>query len=139
ATYLHDYRLDPENPPLWKYWAMLPVRRGVLHIDETEPRWQHLTSPDTGQIYTTRLLYQTPAVDGIAIINSSRSAMVFVGIAVIALAAGWAYRLAGPFAAIVTTFLLALDPTVLAHGALVQNDDAKTLLVLLLMIAWCRA
>jgi 4-amino-4-deoxy-L-arabinose transferase-like glycosyltransferase len=138
ATYLHDYRLDPENPPLWKYWAMLPVRRGVLPIDETEPRWQHLTSPDTGQIYTTRLLYQTPSVDGIGIINSSRGAMVLIGIAVIAIAAAWAYRLADPFAAIATTFLLALDPTFLAHAAIVKNDVAMVLLMLLLMIALCR-
>src|SRR4051812_40630274 len=59
ATYLHDYRLDPENPPLWKYWVALGLRRDALHIDPAAHGWQICTRPDTGQVYTTRLLYQT--------------------------------------------------------------------------------
>ena len=37
ATYLHDYRLDVENPPLWKYWAMLPQTRAALKPDYDDP------------------------------------------------------------------------------------------------------
>ena len=32
-TWLGDFRVNPEDPPLWKYWAMLPHRRAELSLD----------------------------------------------------------------------------------------------------------
>src|SRR5690349_13535069 len=46
-TYSGDGRLDPENPPLWKWWAMIPVRRGEMLFDQTDPSWR--ATVDSGQ------------------------------------------------------------------------------------------
>ena len=32
-----DFRVDPEDPPLWKYWAALPTRRSDIKADLTLP------------------------------------------------------------------------------------------------------
>src|SRR5690242_12956903 len=37
ASELHDYRLDFEHPPLWKYWAWLGNWGRVFHIDTPSP------------------------------------------------------------------------------------------------------
>ena len=37
SYHLHDYRLDPENPPLWHYWAALPL--GPLPADFDSGAW----------------------------------------------------------------------------------------------------
>src|SRR5438094_421225 len=29
----HDFRVNPEDPPLWQYWLALPNGRGALHAD----------------------------------------------------------------------------------------------------------
>ena len=135
AVHLHDYRLDPENPPLWKYWAALGIPRGAVHIDPANPQWQHCVHPDTGQVYTTRLLYQTPGIDGRAVVDSARGEMALLSLLVIVATATWAYRLAGPPAAVAATLLLSLDPTFLAHAAVVKNDVVMMLFLLVLVAA----
>jgi hypothetical protein len=138
ALQLHDYRLDPENPPLWKYWAGIGIPNNALHIDPADPNWRECTRPDTGQVYTTRLLYQMPGIDGRQIVNSARGAMLVIAILVLIVASGWAYQLGGSAAAIATCILLGLDPTFLAHGAIVKNDIIMMLLLLALVIALWR-
>ena len=39
-----DFRIDYDNPPLWKYWAALPNAAEPAHLDTNDPRWRALTS-----------------------------------------------------------------------------------------------
>jgi 4-amino-4-deoxy-L-arabinose transferase-like glycosyltransferase len=139
ATYLGDYRLDLENPPLWKYWAMLTVRRGSLHLDPADPTWRQATGLIPSLTWARDAVYHTPTNDGIALVNAARGAMVLLALVLFAVAVTSAYRLAGSAAAIATAILLAFDPTFLAHAAIVKNDVAVSLLMLLLVIALTRA
>jgi hypothetical protein len=135
ATHLHDYRLDAENPPLWKYWSMLAVGGDAIRVDPSDPVWQRATHGGEGQVFATRALYQTPGIDGRAIVDAARGAMVLLGVLVLIAAAAWTYKLAGAAAAVCACVLLAFDPTLLAHAPIVKNDVAMTLLMLLLVFA----
>jgi len=135
ATHLRDYRLDAENPPLWKYWSMLAVNGDAVRVDANDPVWQRATHGGEGQVFATRALYQTPGTDGRAVVDAARGAMVVLGVIVLIAAAAWTYRLAGAAAAIGTCVLLAFDPTLLAHSAVVKNDVAMSLAMLLLVVA----
>jgi hypothetical protein len=132
---LGDHRIDLENPPLWKYWMMLPIRRGALQWDLSGPDWTAATGAGEGQVWATRVLYLTPGNNGIALINAARAMMLLLGVATLVLTAAWAYRLAGPIAAITAAFLFTVDPTFLAHASIVKNDVALALLMLILVIA----
>ena len=39
-VFLHDDRTDPENPMLWKMWAMLPIGRDAMRIDGNDRAWR---------------------------------------------------------------------------------------------------
>src|SRR5262249_19021405 len=38
-VFCRDFRVNPEDPPLWNYWAMLASRRGDLKFDFGDPMW----------------------------------------------------------------------------------------------------
>jgi hypothetical protein len=43
-----DFRVDPEDPPLWKYWAALPTRRSDIKADLTLPPGTQIPQGDGG-------------------------------------------------------------------------------------------
>ena len=43
-----DFRVDPEDPPLWKYWAALPTRRSDIKADLTLPPGTAIPRGDGG-------------------------------------------------------------------------------------------
>src|SRR5688572_8804118 len=56
-TFDRDYRLNPEDPPLWKYWAMLPHRTSDLRIDRNSSEWAQLArDTDAGPRFAIRQL-----------------------------------------------------------------------------------
>ncbi|HTW93208.1 MAG TPA: hypothetical protein VMD30_00340, partial [Tepidisphaeraceae bacterium] len=77
--------------------------------------------------YTQRLLYETPGNDGISIVQRCRAMALIPALALGMLVSAWAWRLAGPVAAMVATTLWAFDPNLLAHGVLAKNDVAIAL------------
>src|ERR1700710_226157 len=61
----HDYRIDFENPPLWKYWAALPNGRDSLKVDFNSPTWR--AEPEKMYLewwWCVRTLYETPGNRG---------------------------------------------------------------------------
>src|SRR3954471_5850869 len=61
CRFLHDYRLDPEHPPLWKYWAALPHSRDSLRVDTASDAWRSVVdNTDRSADWCRRTLYQTP-------------------------------------------------------------------------------
>jgi 4-amino-4-deoxy-L-arabinose transferase-like glycosyltransferase len=136
----NDFRLDPEDPPLFGYWAMLPHDGNTLKLDLQSPEfanilsymWRHWT-------WTTPTLYNTPENDPQRFINRSRAMMTVLGAALGAVIAWWAWELAGRGAAIVACALYCFCPNFLGNAPLIKNDVSLSLLMLALMFASCRA
>ena len=141
GAFLHvfhrDWRVNPEDPPLWHFWMMLPLRADALRVDFTSPLWRERLLADTGyqNTFATRTLFQTPGNDGLAFVRAARGMMLWVGVALGALLAWFAYRLGGAGAAVVAAALYCLDPNFLAHAPLVKNDVAIALCMLAMTMA----
>jgi hypothetical protein len=125
-----DFRVNPEDPPLWKYWAMLPHTRGELQPDVDLPLWDKVLE-DVGYQYVTatRRLYQVPGNDGAGFINASRVMMLLVGVGLGVALAAWSWQLAGATGAVAACFLFAFDPNYLGHAPLVKNDVSLSLVM----------
>jgi 4-amino-4-deoxy-L-arabinose transferase-like glycosyltransferase len=126
-TFLADYRDNPEDPPLWKYWIMLPHRRGDLRVDLSRPA---LSNPSADFHLGAITIYRTSGFDGAGFLNRSRFMMLFLGVLLAITLARFAWHAAGPLAAVCATGLLCLDPNFLAHAPLVKNDVVMTLAML---------
>jgi hypothetical protein len=135
-THHGDFRVDPEDPPLWKYLAALGTRSDQLPTDAEAGLWRRLLN-DTGAQweYAPSLLFANPAVDADGVIQTARRRMILAGIALGGVIAWWGWRLSGALAGVIALFAYSLDPNFLAHAALVKNDVPMTLGFLLLMAA----
>ena len=134
--YAGDYRLDPQNPPLWKAWATLPNGRGALAPDLSAPEWREMTGNVRGQLpWMTRTMFQTPGNDGLGVVRRAQAMMLVWAVVLGGLVAAAAWRLGGPVAAVVATALFSLDPNFIAHGPLMKNDVAITVALTLLVAA----
>jgi hypothetical protein len=138
--WLGDYRLDVEDPALFTWLSTLPQTSSDLHISPNDPRLVPLLENHPQQwSMVVGALFRTLRPDGASVYNGveyiQRSRIVFIGINLIlgAVIAWWAYRLGGMSAAVVATGLFAFDPNFMAHGALVKNDVAITLITIWLM------
>ncbi|MGB7161043.1 MAG: hypothetical protein WBD40_23480 [Tepidisphaeraceae bacterium] len=135
-----DFRVNPEDPPLWHYWAALPNGPDALNPRMDEERFQIVDDDIFREwAYVVDVLYRTEGNDGEAIVARSRAMMLIVGVALGGVIAWWSWRLGGAVAAIVATAAFAIDPNFIAHAPLVKNDVSLTLVMLLLMIAVWRA
>jgi hypothetical protein len=122
--------VNPEHPPLWKYVAGWP-HAGETWLDLSEGTRAALRSDPTVQwTWAINELYRTGRTDGEAAVRASRDAMLVFGGLLILVGAGLAWRLAGARAGVLAALLLALDPVVLGHGAIVSNDVAISLMIL---------
>jgi hypothetical protein len=130
-----NFRFDCENLPFWKYYFGL----GNSAIDIQIPPDPKGLTPDSPSLpdlqeYSVQILYETPANDARALVNSARARMLPLAVLLGALIALWSWRLAGPLAACVSTAAFCLDPNFLAHGLLVKNDVPIALLYTALML-----
>jgi hypothetical protein len=133
-THHGDFRVDPEDPPLWKYLAALGTRSEALPTETNPALWARLLTYTGAQWdYAPSLLFMNPSVNADAVIRAARSRMIWVGVALGAAIAWWAWRLAGPIAGVFALLAFSLDPNFLAHSALVKNDVAMALVFVLLM------
>ena len=135
-----DFRVNPEDPPLWHYWAALPNGRGALNPRMDDERFK-IVADDVFRewAYVVEVLYRTAGNDGEAIVSRSRAMMLIVGVVLGGVIAWWSWRLGGAVAALAATGAFALDPNFIAHAPLVKNDVSLTLVMLVLMIAVWRA
>lgn len=138
AAYLQttesDFRIDPENPPLWKYY--LAAGMAKVQIDRASPLWDALLRSRAAEgTFVRNTLYSTPANDPDALLRAAHARMIVVGGALAAVSGWWARRLAGNLAAIVAVAALCFDPNFLAHAPQVKNDVPIALCLILLMAA----
>jgi hypothetical protein len=133
-----DFRIDNEDPPLWQYWAASPNARSALTADFSGEIWKSMPASVVRQWYWgVQTLYRTPGNDPEKLIARCRAMMLIVAIALGVLICTWAWRLGGPVAAIVATYLFSLDPNFLAHSPLMKNDVAfAASMFALVLVLW---
>jgi hypothetical protein len=135
-----DFRNNFEDPPLWQYWAALPVGKDALKVNWGLPSWTGMNQFNDAQqwIFAVNTLYRTPGNDGEGFIQQMRAQMIWVGVLLGAVICWWSWRLGGALAAIAATAFFALDPNFLAHAALVKNDVPMALVMFVFAIAMWR-
>ena len=58
----HDFRCNPEDPPLWKYYVV--VGSGTrLPMDHTSKNWDEMLQKPAQFIFASDALYHTPGED----------------------------------------------------------------------------
>jgi len=117
-----DYRINPEDPPLFGALAALPLAQGALTLDTRDPNYaQTLMNIRVQWVFCQDSLFSR-GNDATHLLGISRLAFVAVGMLLGAMIAVWAWKLGGRWAAVTATVLFAFDPNFLAHSALVKND-----------------
>jgi hypothetical protein len=137
-THEGDFRCNPEDPPLWKFYVMAGTSRSDLAVRHDE-LWPMMLEqiPAPAVHFSREVLYQTPGNEADKLLRAARARMLALGVALGAGIAWWAWRLAGRLAAIVATAAFCFDPNFIAHSLLVKNDVAITLVfVTLLAFIW---
>jgi 4-amino-4-deoxy-L-arabinose transferase-like glycosyltransferase len=128
----HDFRLNPEHPPLAKLIAALPLMFIHPKFDTNTEAWKAGTEYPFGFTF----LYQN---DADRLLFWSRTAMV--GLAAIGLIVTflWARDLFGLAAGFFAAGLYAFSPNLLAHGMLITTDvPLAVFTVLTLYLFWKR-
>ena len=139
AGQLHDYRINPEHPVLWKRWIGLALPTTAGRIDQADPTWQELASnPLREWRVGIETLYRQSGNDADALLFHARAMMLIVAVVAGVAIAGGAWAIGGPIAGVIAAALFALDPTFLAFGPLVTNDVASSLAMICLALATYR-
>jgi hypothetical protein len=135
-THYDDFRCNPEDPPLWKYYVAVGTDKNELTLRH-DANWDAMLKdlPAPSVHFANDVLYKTPGTDADKLLRAAHVRMLFLGVALGAGIAWWAWRLAGALAAVVAAGAFCLDPNFLAHSILVKNDVPITLVFLLLMSA----
>jgi hypothetical protein len=111
------------HPPLIEKWAALPL---LLQPDRPDPStipyWQ-----ESAALYIQALLPELGTVAQLEILN--RVPIMLLAMLLISLVYRWARDLGGGWAGACAAFLMALDPTMVAHSQLDTTDLGITLLV----------
>jgi len=134
-THFADFRCNPEDPPLWKYYVAAGTNLQDMQVDRTSYLWNMMlkTAPSPAVHFVLETMYQTPGNDPDALFRAAHVRMVALGVVLGAVIAWWAWRLAGAVAALVACAAFCLDPNFLAHSPLVKNDVPITLVLFVLM------
>jgi hypothetical protein len=131
-----DFRVNPEDPPLFQYWAMLPHDAHTLSFDTGSELWKSLVGHLFGQwSWSQAVLYYGSGNDPDLLIHRSRKMMLVLGIALGVVLASWSWKLGGPVAAVSALLAFTFDPGFLGHSPLVKNDVPITLVMLATMFA----
>jgi 4-amino-4-deoxy-L-arabinose transferase-like glycosyltransferase len=131
-----DFRVEPEDPPLFRYYVAAGTRAQDMPRDHESRLWKVLLSDPFALFnFTWNTLYRTAGTDADALLAAARMRMILLGILLGALIAWWSWRLAGPLAAVVALAMFCFDPNFLAHTPLIKSDVATALLFLSLMMS----
>ena len=119
-----DFRLNPEHPPLVKILAALPLLFQNLNFPTDSSAWK--TDVNGQWQVGAQFLYEY-GNDADKIINWARLGPMLLTVLLIVFVYVWARELIGRWWALSPTFLIALSPTILAHGHYVTTDIGATL------------
>jgi len=124
ATYLrlHDFRVNPEHPPLVKFVAGLAMPPSVLHLSALP----HFDGKEQEREYAETAVYLNS--DPQVIQHRARIAMYAFHSLLLVILALLLRRLFSPGIAIASLFVALLDPTISAHLPVVMTDLPLALL-----------
>src|SRR5688572_5908964 len=127
-----DFRLSPEHPPFGKLVMSLPLLWLQPDFDPAFEDWQKADPWPIGKafLYSNRIPADT-------ILMAGRIPVIVMYLALALSLAWWVGRSAGPSAALAALIMLALEPTVMAHGRYVTTDIPVTLFIFLAWVGWC--
>jgi len=128
---LHDWRLNPEHPPLSKLTAAIPLLPLSLELRPDPQKWADADEFTIGREFLYANRY--PADD---ILVRCRAVIIVFTIALIVTIAVWARSRFGELAALIAAGLAAFDPGLLAHGHYVTSDVPVSLFFFMASIAW---
>ncbi|MGB9762831.1 MAG: ArnT family glycosyltransferase [Minisyncoccia bacterium] len=136
----HDYRLNPEHPPLSKDIIALPLLFLKLNFPDQHPSWaQKETAPPWwAQFDFGRELLYRSGNNPRQIIIFSRSAMIMFLILLGWLLFFWSKKIAGNLVGLGVLIFFAFSPTFLAHGRLTNTDIGAAAGALIATMAWLR-
>lgn len=125
-----DWRMDPEHPPLARLWASLPLVAERARQADQDPAAG--VDPDTWvgeeQFHVARrLLFEGREPDGLLVPARGMILLLHLGLGLLLWAGARAWK--GERFAALALLLYALEPNLLAHGALVTTDLAPALFV----------
>ena len=122
----NDYRLQPENGNLPQRWAALPLlTTRPTFPDREQLIWQHAHVWKVGREFFYKL-----GNDADRLLLQGRAMMALLGVALGLLVYGYARRLFGPGAGLLSLALFVLCPNLLAHAPLINSDMAACLFFL---------
>jgi hypothetical protein len=130
-----DFRLNPEHPPLCKLWAAFPLWIGGLaDPDYASAHWNGTPSGADPAIHTkaNQWLFGFELLNGpleeparrdpARLLVPARIAMLLLGALLVCVVYLWSREIWGARGALLSAFLAALSPTLLAHARLVTTD-----------------
>jgi hypothetical protein len=128
----HDFRLNPEHPPLLKELAALPIYlRYRLPFKPAANLWEQ--KPEAEKWGISRDFLYHSAVPHDELLTLGRLPGLTLGAALVALVGWWSYRLWGPMAALLGTALAAFDPNLVTNACLITTDVGSALFIFLTM------
>ena len=137
ARYYHltarNFQINSEHPPLVKMLAALPLL--LVRPEAPPPRYAADAEPRRRTEETLALFWRANTARFEAISFWSRVPMVFVTVALGWLIFVYARQLFGRRAAVFAVALYSFEPTVLAHGRVIQTDVPAALSYLLFFFA----
>lgn len=137
-----DFRVNPDDPPLWKFLAARPNAPVELPVDAYPDLWSRvLDNASESAAWCRAVLYGASggAAAADAVLARSRVVMIVIAVTLGAMIGWWAWKIAGPVAAVAAVTLFSLDSNFLAHGPLVDSDVAMSLALLAGVFAAWRA
>jgi 4-amino-4-deoxy-L-arabinose transferase-like glycosyltransferase len=124
AGYYHltagDFHLNTEHPPLVKMYAALPLL--LVRPEAPRPDYAAASEPRRRTEETLALFWRANTARFETVSFWPRVPMVFITLALGWLVFVYARQLFGARAALFAVALYALEPTVLAHGRVIQTD-----------------
>jgi len=130
-----DYRLNPEHPPLVKVLSGIPLLFQNLNFPTDRDPWAKEINGQWGA--GSQFLYES-GNNADQIIFYSRIGPILLTLLLILLVYIWSKELIGRWWALLPAFLVALNPTFLAHGHYVTTDIGAALGVFLGLFAFLK-
>ena len=129
---LGDHRMNPDHPPLVRRWAALPL----LFLDVKWERGDFAFKVGRPWEFGKRFLYRWN--DAETLLFWGRLPIVALGVLLLAAVFFFTRSRYGESAAVLALFLGALNPDLLAHGAIVSTDLGIALFTFLGVLAFLR-
>lgn len=127
---MHDFRMNPEHPPLAKLIAAIPLLALRPKLDTRYDDWKTAAEYDFG----FHFLYRN---DADRLLLWSRSALVALAAIGLIVTYCWARDLFGKPAGLAAATMYAFSPNLLAHGMLITTDvPLAVFTVLTLYLFW---